>query len=423
MPSEPRRLELAIDPDNIEADYDRGGYGELSDAQLFDVAARVIATPKRADASSFVLHAPLELMARCLLLPQVAPDQRRAVRERMLWVAASYERAGEPVDHPRVRAFASVDDARRRLLDAVAQGDLDAVDTSASWFLEVATLDDVMALAAPTLHLLGAAGHAPIGFFLSSRLAATSRSSLALLRPLLYQLARAPQLRIQWLEDAHLTFGDEARFVAALAGTPRLGLPGSEFIFPIVHQVDDLVAHDVLGGAIPEGVSEASAATLRIAALSMLQDDPRFAPYGWTHCLTLPHAIVEIIPWLSDQRRASAIAATYVVAFRAAEGRADIDTRFAPEPTPVMLLDALEAEPVVAAGAWYHAPNATLEDALPQLVARAARHEDAHLAKYTLACLAAAERDVGARRIYLAAAASLAAWWATHPSGAEVALS
>jgi hypothetical protein len=424
MPSPPRRLELAIDPDNIEADYDRGGYGELSDAQLFEIAARVIATPKRADASSFVLHAPLELMARRLLLPQVAPEQRRAVRERMLWVAASYERAAEPVEDPPARAFGSVDDARRDLLDAVTHGDLDAVDTSASWLLEVATLDDVMALAAPTLHMLGAAGHAPIGFFLSSRLAATSRSSLALLRPLLYQLARAPQLRIQWLEDSQLTFGDEAHFIAALAATPRLGLPGNDFIFPIVHQVDDRgIARDLLGGAIPERVSEASAATLRIAALSMLQDDPRFAPYGWSHCLTLPHSIVEILPWLSDQHRAGAIAATYVVAFRAAEGRAEIDTQFAPEPTPVTPLDALEAEPAIAAGAWYHASNATLVDALPQLVARAASHEDAHLAKYTLACLAAAERDVGARRIYVAAAASLAAWWATHPSGAEIALS
>jgi hypothetical protein len=423
MPSKPRRVAVAVDPDNIAADYDRGGYDELSDAQLFDIAARVIATPKRGDASSFILHAPLELMARRLLLPQVAPDQRRAVRERMLWVAASYERAGEPVEDPRLRAFTSVDDARRTLFHAVTQGDLDTVDTAASWFLEVATLDDVMALAAPTLAMLGAAGHAPIGFFLSSRLAATSRSSLALLRPLLHEVARAPQLRMQWIDGLRPAGGDRAGFMSALATTPRIGLPGTDFIFPLVHQVDSPeAAGEIVGWVLPATVSDASVGTLRIAALSMLQDDPHFAPYGWSHCLTLPHAIVEILPWLSDQHRASAIAATYVVAFRAAEGRADLDTRFAPEPTPVTPLDALEAEPATAAGAWYHASDAVLADALPHLVARAGSHEDAHLAKYTLACLASAERDVSARRIYLAAAASLAAWWATHRSGVEVAL-
>ena len=56
-----------------------------------------------------------------------------------------------------------------------------------------------------------------------------------------------------------------------------------------------------------------------------------------------------------------------------------------------------------------------LEQALPELIGRAAIHEDAHFAKYTLACLAAAERDRPQRSLYLAAAASLAAWWAQRP--------
>ena len=71
--------------------------------------------------------------------------------------------------------------------------------------------------------------------------------------------------------------------------------------------------------------------------------------------------------------------------------------------------------PAVAASSWYHASDAMLEQALPELIGRAAIHEDAHVAKYTLACLAAAERDRAQRSLYLAAAASLAAWWAQRP--------
>src|SRR5690349_14551194 len=87
---------LGIDPDAVHDEYVRGGFADLPDEQLFDRAAATIAAPKDAPADSFVLHAPLELLARRSLLRTVAPDRREAVRERMLWVAATYERAGDP---------------------------------------------------------------------------------------------------------------------------------------------------------------------------------------------------------------------------------------------------------------------------------------------------------------------------------------
>ena len=49
------------------------------------------------------------------------------------------------------------------------------------------------------------------------------------------------------------------------------------------------------------------------------------------------------------------------------------------------------------------------------LATRAALHPDAHLAKYTLACADAAAADPHQRRLYLAAAAYLSAWWAQVP--------
>jgi hypothetical protein len=406
--------ELPNNPEDVARHYERAGFDHLSDAQVFELAARVIAVPREAPANSFVLHAPLELMARALLLPLVPAADRRSVRERMLWVAAKYQSESQPVHPPVAREFTTFEIARRALLEAVADRALDAADRVAEWYVANAPVDEALRLAGPTLDMLAAAGHAPIAFFLLSRVATTNRSALALLRPLIRELARAPQLRFTWVNAAEFPGGSESELSAALARTPRLGLPGNDFIFPLVHQVDaNGVAQDVIGQAMPRDVTGAARAALRVATESMLQDDPAFAPYGWTHCLTLPQAIVELFPWLSDPQRAAAIAATYVVAFRSGESHVDVDLRWVPEHVSASPIESLTMSPAVAAAAWYHAAEAERSAALPTLIARAASHEDAHFAKYTLACLVAAARDPDARHMYVAAAASLAAWWST----------
>ena len=77
------------------------------------------------------------------------------------------------------------------------------------------------------------------------------------------------------------------------------------------------------------------------------------------------------------------------------------------------LADALASDPATAASAAFHATGEQLDALVPELAARAGAHEDAHLAKYTLACVDAAGTDPAYRRVYLAAAASLSAWWKT----------
>ena len=74
---------LGLDPDELAAGaspddhapaandggpYRRLGFGQLSDEAFFDVVARVVSVPKHQPASSFILHAPLELLARRALL-------------------------------------------------------------------------------------------------------------------------------------------------------------------------------------------------------------------------------------------------------------------------------------------------------------------------------------------------------------------
>jgi hypothetical protein len=416
---QPLPLALEADPDDIDAVYaDR--YAACDDDEIFDVAARAIAHPKRDPADSFILHAPLELLARRALLHRVPASRRDAVRTRMLWVAAKYERASEPAVGVAPRDFASVSTAQETLIGALAAADLDGVDAATAWFAENASTADVSALAPALVDSLAAAGHASIYFSLLPRVAPDRRAALALLRPLAHEVARAPQLRMTWVAD-----GVDRRapncdsLEQALATMPRLGLPGTDFIFPIVHQVDgaDGVARAAIAEALPIDTDAAVNTILRVAARAMLQDDPTYAPYGWTHCFTLPQAVTNVIPTLPDAGVGLAIAATYVAGFRAAESARDIDLSLVPEPVALDVIGALEADPPEAAGAAFHADDSDGARLLTELAARNGAHEDAHLAKYTLACIHASERDPEHRNLYLAAAAYLTAWWAdTEPA-------
>jgi hypothetical protein len=155
----------------------------------------------------------------------------------------------------------------------------------------------------------------------------------------------------------------------------------------------------------------------RVAALSMLEEPPDFAPYGWSHCLTMPQAVLGLAGRGASPRTAVAVAATHVVGFRAALGTRALDGRYEPPPpaTPD-LREAIATGPQEAAAAAFHAPEEALPDVVTELATQASLHHDAHLVKYTLACLDAAADDPPRRRLFLAAAASLSAWWAAHPS-------
>jgi hypothetical protein len=409
----PTSAEIDLDPGNIHEQYARRRFGELSDDAVFDIAARFVAVPRRDPADSFGLHAPLELLARRSLLSFVDPAAREPIRERMLWVAATYRHSAAPAEPVARRTFDSVPAASAALLFAIEAGDLDAVDAIAVWLTEHGSPEAVGDLAAAFVDSLAAAGHASIYFSLLRRVSPPSRSALALLRPLVHEVARAAKLRVEWVHGGLAApTATGAALGRALSTMPRLGLPGSDFIFPIVHQVDhDGLARDIVGPTLPADVDEATRVILRVAAMSMLQDDPASAPYGWTHCLTLPQAVLAISPRLASPMTGVAIAATYVAGFRAAEARRDVDPTFAPEPVAVDVLEALEAEPPVAAAAVHHAADTEIGRLVPLLAAYGGAHSDAHVAKYTLACFDAAGRDHDNARVYLAAAAYLQAWW------------
>lgn len=359
----------------------------LTSLDVIDHAAQTLSIPRAAPADSFVLHAPLELLARVGLLPYLDEADRPAALDAIGQLADRYEQAGDAVDPPAPAEFHSDEAAGSRLASALAAGDLDEVDRVASWLTANVGAHRLRGLlGGQVVTSLAAAGHAPIALHLLPRVH-HGRLPASLLRGPLRELARNPEWRLRWFD---VPTPDErgADLLDALLEVPHLGRPGSDFIHPLMSNVERTgVAEAVLRPVLaPRFDVPAATATLgRVAAWSMLFDDPEQAPYGWTHCLTMPQAVMGLAGAGVPARTALAVAATFVVGFRAASGLVPLDARLSPG-------EHVPGEP----GA---------------LAAYASTHLDAHLVKYTLACLHAAEDDPAARTLYLATAARLADWW------------
>jgi hypothetical protein len=333
-----------------------------AERMLVAQCAAVIDVPKAAPPDSFVLHAPLELLARALLLERVPEDARSAARDRISELAATYAAAGppaEPDDVPPLPAATTVDDV-------------------------------VLTLAA--------AGHAPILLELRPRVAdvaPTFGNGLVAM-----ELARYPDWRFEWAA-ARTATGEPSRDLAERLAAPRSpGDPGSDFIYPTMHLTETSgLAAEVLDAPLRElSVDDARRILLRVAARSMLQDAPAAAPYLWTHCLTLPQAALAAVEAGADPDRAIAVAATYVLGFRAVQGRVRLDPDWNPAPGSAaqQVLDKSDHE---------------LADVVDEIVTFGALHPDAHVAKYTLACLDATAADPDAGSLFLAAAAHLHEVW------------
>ncbi|HZJ27132.1 MAG TPA: hypothetical protein VFF40_09010, partial [Acidimicrobiia bacterium] len=360
----------------------------LSDAALVAAVAGVVRRPRVEIADSFVLHAPLELAARSALLPLVRPSARIAARARIAAIAGEYAAFGVAVPPPRSVTFESTAEGAIALGDAIAAGELDTVDAVAAELGRTAAGADLPALLTDALlPRLSAAAHAPIFLYQMARVAPGGELTAELVRPLARELARFPDWSLGWLDRGpavSAVLPPEALF-DAVAAAPPLGVLGSTFIYPVMHQVDESgVAAELLSEPVRGvDVHAGGRLLLRAAALSMLQEPPEHAPYGWSHCLTMPQAALGIAGHARDPNVALAVAATYVVGFRAALATRPLARAYAPADPGVQLADALDAGPQVAAAAVWHAPEAVMGGIVTELATRASRHGDAHLVKYT----------------------------------------
>jgi hypothetical protein len=395
-------LDASTSDDQLARAYRGWGFDRLPDRALVHDVARAVSRPRRDPADSFVLHAPLELTARFALLPYVAPDHRDAARLRIFSMADRFDGFGPAVDEPDPTTFRSPAEGSQVLAEAIEDGDLDAVDSAAQW---LGAHVDGRALRAlltdAVVPRLSAAAHGSILLYQLPRIAPRGELPTELLRPLARELARYPDWRLTWMDSSPRAQRADPQpgdtLFDALAATPHLGVPGSDFIFPLMSQAEERgVAEDVLRDATAGvDLADGARAILRAAAWSMLREPDTYVPYGWTHCLTLPQAVLGIAASHHDPRAALAVAATYVVGFRAAFATDELDVGF-DEPPP-----ELGAASVAS-------------DVVTDLATRAATHTDAHFVKYTLACIDAAHFDPSRAGLYLAAASRLATYWSTR---------
>ncbi|MEO7428223.1 MAG: hypothetical protein ABIY48_02465, partial [Acidimicrobiales bacterium] len=375
------------------------GLDATTDADLVDATAATIAEPRAQAADSFILHAPLELLSRAALLPMVEPNRREAARERLRSLADSFVAWGAAADSPPdgKSSFGSEADALTTLQAAVAGGELDDADGAAAWLADRLGADELRsALADVVLPLLSAAGHGSIFLYHLPRVAPRSADAARMLRSLVRELARNPGWDLSWFRTVPVPSPRLAGSPTDLAGElaqrlvrpPSPGHPGSDFIFPMMSLNERSgLAQAALHDLVPHlPLADARRVLLRTAAQSMLQDDPTHAPYGWSHCLTMPQAALGVAASCAEPWHATAVAATYVLTFRAIQGGVALDHTWTPErPVAIDLAEVLGTDPHRAAATAFHAAPADRPAIRASLASRAAAHHDAHLVKHTLA--------------------------------------
>src|SRR4051812_33274770 len=91
-------------------------------------AAEAISVPRQQIADSFVLHAPLELMARVGLLAHVDTATRDDAIAEIARLADKYTATGPAVEPPAPRTFAWPAEGASALVAAIGASDLDEVD-------------------------------------------------------------------------------------------------------------------------------------------------------------------------------------------------------------------------------------------------------------------------------------------------------
>ena len=374
-----------VDPRDLRDEYARRGLDQWSDARLITAVAGIVAIPRRDPSDSFVLHAPLELAARAAILPRVAPQKRYLARLHLLAVGAQYGAFGPPLE-VSVRTPSTPVDPCTRLVDAIAAGgEEDAV--LAAQALAVAPADKIIrCLADAVAPRTAAAGHAPIFLYFLARGGLRHGPARELLAPLARELARRPDWNIDWINEPRETRETDADALGErLATTPILGPPENTFIHPLMMHVDRSgFASSQLSDTVGSYTDAAARAILRTSARSMLYENCDHAPYGWTHCLTMPQALLGLAGHASDPDRLLALAATQVVAFRAALGGGTIPSTTPPD------LRAVDRHELASAAATSH---------------------DAHVVKYVVACLDAAAWDPEEASLYLAAGQRLLDCW------------
>jgi len=202
----------------------------MNDPDLLASVCASLAIPKATTeaVSSFVLHAPLELLARAALLERVPAESRRLARRRIELLATLYSAEGEPLPAPRATPEVS-------LAEAIDAGDLAGIDGAAVALAATTGPAGIpLLLGDVVVDRLGAAGHANIFMALVTRHPSPAGASM-LLRGLAREVGKHPDWRVQSTLPA-VGSGDLAAACARLdpvGPAPRWG------IYPLVAHAEE----------------------------------------------------------------------------------------------------------------------------------------------------------------------------------------
>lgn len=418
-----------IQPEQVVQNYTSRSLNHLSNYELLEQAIEIVATPK-IEPDSFGLHTPLELLARYRLLPYVRQEMLSLARMQIVATVSCFEFGGKLADMPALTVtFPNLFLAKSDLLNALNNGDLNRAETVFLWLLHNYNGNVIQWLLEESLLLaLSGAAHGNILFGLLSTLGTSFSKAVSLARLFIRETAKHPSLKFSWIstienslksEEQPLTpDGLSQELVRILFKVKYIGKPQESGIAPIMLQAEQAgLPQKFIGSLIQEKVNSpdwgysALSSAMQVAALSMLQEPTKHAKYGWTHCMTLPQSIWLLYPRYTNKIMAVQTALAYVIGFRSAIGQTSLVPTVEYSPTKLSIEDALNSSPELAAATIWNALDRELPSMVTQLATEAAIRNDAHLVKYTLACIDLAKQDRIHSRLYLSAAAYLCAIW------------
>ena len=255
-----------IDPADIVDDYERRHLEDRLRRSAPRARGRIIAEPRAAEPDSFVLHAPLELLARAALLPHVRPSVRPPGPSADRLARCHLRGNGSGAELPESEV-PDVDTA----LEQLRRPSPPATATAGALGRRLGQAVDPLHLGSlvgdTVVPSLAAAAHGPIFLHLLPRVAPRSPMAAAMFGR---WHGSWPATR-RWRSPGWTNRDDRhVRSPRRSPARPVLGSPGSNFIFPLMDQAERSgLASEIAGASI--GVdADVAAAGVTLQRISIL---------------------------------------------------------------------------------------------------------------------------------------------------------
>jgi hypothetical protein len=326
----------------------------------------------------------------------------------------------------------NTDEAEAELRKAASEGDVERADAICTGLADEYGVKVLLrSIADLALETLTGATHTHIGLMHIARIwSQAGPVATQLARAGLRAMAQEPVAKLKAVSKRRVLKDPERDLESILSQVPaqRASVKG---IRPLLEDAEkaglfeELLGDALLSNRDPAMCKAASRVACRIAALSMLGDSPEFpaslatfpsqaAKFIWTHCLTMPQAawmLTQFVPEPEFAAQAAHVGAAWVIGLRYCYGNGALELRPNFEAPSSDLASALPESPRAAAATAWAADAEQRPRVVRTLATESAIRSDAHLVKYVLACLDAAEQSPADERLFHAAAAYLCSVW------------